>query len=374
MSRSWHPAAPLKGADPEAMPVDAIVRALPTMRALVIDDMQSNLDHMLRVIGEVGDLECHGYSDPVAAIAAAGTTAFDLIVVDYVMPTLNGLDVIRHLREQPKHRTVPIVMVTGRVSEDVRLAAIETGATDFLSKSVGRTELKVRLRNLVQLSAAFHWMNSQASLLEHALRAATRKLLEREEEMILRLSRAVEYRDNDTGGHTLRVAMYSRIIAEELGLPPDTCRSIYLAAPLHDVGKVAISDMVLRKPGRLDPEEFTLIKSHAAIGHEILAGSKSELIQLAAEIAGSHHERWDGTGYPAGLRGRLIPLAARIVAVADVFDALTTVRPYKAAMPIDEAVAYIESEGGKHFDPTCVAAFLAGRGRIQDAARAYADR
>lgn len=202
MSRSWHPAAPLKGADPEAMPVDAIVRALPTMRALVIDDMQSNLDHMLRVIGEVGDLECHGYSDPVAAIAAAGTTAFDLIVVDYVMPTLNGLDVIRHLREQPKHRTVPIVMVTGRVSEDVRLAAIETGATDFLSKSVGRTELKARLRNLVQLSAAFHWMNSQASLLEHALRAATRKLLEREEEMILRLSRAVEYRDNDTGGHT----------------------------------------------------------------------------------------------------------------------------------------------------------------------------
>lgn len=362
-----------EGAGPVVVPGEEIVRALPDMRALVIDDTRSNLEHMRRVITEIGVRECHAHSDPVTAIAVAETTAFDIIVVDYLMPVLNGLDVIRHLRGQPSHRTVPIVMITGQVSEQVKLAAIEAGATDFLSKSVGRTELMARLRNLVKLSAALHWMNSQASLLEHALSAATHRLLEREEEMILRLSRAVEYRDNDTGGHTFRVAVYSRIIAEELGLPVDTCRSIYLAAPLHDVGKVAISDTILLKPGRLDPDEFTRIKTHAAIGHEILAGSKSELIQLAAEIAGSHHERWDGSGYPAGLRGRLIPLAARIVAVADVFDALTTVRPYKAAMPIEEALAYIENERGKHFDPICVAAFLAGRQRIEEAARLYAD-
>ncbi len=373
MNRLQHPAASPEYADPAVMSGDEIVRALPDMRALVIDDTQSNLDHLKQVITGIGLRECHGYSDPVVAIAAAGTTAFDLIVVDYLMPVLTGLDVIRHLRGQPNHRTVPIVMITGQISEQVKLAAIEAGATDFLSKSVGRTELTARLRNLVKLSAALHWMNSQASLLEHALNVATHKLLEREEEMILRLSRAVEYRDNDTGSHTVRVAVYSRIIAEELGLSADTCRSIYLAAPLHDVGKVAISDTILLKPGRLDPDEFTRIKSHAAIGHEILAGSKSELIQLAAEIAGAHHERWDGSGYPAGLRGRLIPLAARIVAVADVFDALTTERPYKAAMPFEEALAYIESERGKHFDPTCVSAFLSGRQRIEDAARLYAD-
>jgi putative two-component system response regulator len=374
MSRLQYSAALSESSDPVVMPADELVRTLPNMRALVIDDTRSNLKHMQRVITEIGVRECHGYFDPVAAIAAAESTAFDIIVVDYLMPILNGLDVIRHLRGQPSHRTVPIVMVTGQVSEQVKLAAIEAGATDFLSKSVGRTELTARLRNLVKLSAVLHWMNSQASLLEHALSVATHKLLEREEEMILRLSRAMEYRDNDTGRHTFRVAVYSRIVAEELGLTAETCRSIYLAAPLHDVGKVAISDAILLKPGRLDPNEFARMQAHAAIGYEILAGSKSELIQLAAEIAGAHHERWNGSGYPSGLRGRLIPLAARIVAVADVFDALTTARPYKAAMPFEEALAYIESESGKHFDPTCVAAFHAGRRRIEEAARVYADR
>ncbi|MCJ2036211.1 HD domain-containing phosphohydrolase [Methylobacterium sp. J-068] len=361
-------------AHPVVMRAETIGRVLPAMRALVIDDSRANLGHLQALIRSVSDVTCHGFTDPVAAIAAAGETAFDIVVVDYLMPIMDGLDVIRHLRRQPTHASIPIVMVTGRVNEAVKLAAIEAGATDFLSKSVGQTELKARLRNLIQLSASLRWVNDQAAWLEHALSVATHELLEREEEMILRLSRAVEYRDNDTGGHTLRVAAYSRIIAEELGLPPDTCRSIYLAAPLHDVGKVAIPDAILLKPGRLDPEEFIRIQGHAALGHEILAGSRSGLIQLAAEIAGAHHERWDGSGYPAGLRGRLIPLAARIVAVADVFDALTTVRPYKAAQSFDEALAHIESERGKHFDPTCVQAFLAGRRRILEAKHAYADR
>jgi putative two-component system response regulator len=182
---------------------------------------------------------------------------------------------------------------------------------------------------------------------------------EREEEIIFRLALAVEYRDNDTGDHTWRVARYSRIVAEGLGLAPDFCRNLYLAAPLHDVGKVGIPDGVLLKPGRLDPDEFALVQTHTAIGRRILGGSASELIRLAAEVAEAHHEKWDGSGYPRGLAGAAIPLAARIVAVADVFDALTTQRPYKAAMSFEAARACIRAESGRHFDPACVAAFCA---------------
>jgi putative two-component system response regulator len=201
-------------------------------------------------------------------------------------------------------------------------------------------------------------LDDQASWLAGEVEKAVRTLRERETEIIFRLSLAVEYRDNDTGDHTWRVARYSQIMAEALGLDPDLCRRVYLAAPLHDVGKVAIPDGVLLKPGRLDEEEFALIRTHAAIGKRILGGSSCALISLAAEIAEAHHERWDGGGYPLGLSGDAIPLAARIVAVADVFDALTTERPYKAAMPLDEARACIEAESGRHFDPACVAAFL----------------
>ena len=195
-------------------------------------------------------------------------------------------------------------------------------------------ELTVRLRNVIRLAKAVRRLAEQAAWLDGEVEAALRHMREREEEIIFRLALAVEYRDNDTGDHTWRVARYSQIVAEALGLPPEACRSLYLAAPLHDVGKVGIPDGILLKPGRLDPDEFALIKTHAAIGQRILGGSASELIRLAAEIAASHHERWDGSGYPEGLAGDEIPLAARIVAVADVFDALTTSRPYKEAMSV----------------------------------------
>jgi len=218
--------------------------------------------------------------------------------------------------------------------------------------------MQVRLRNLVSLGVAVCKLNDRAADLASEVAAATRKLQEREEEIILRLALAVEYRDSDTGEHTLRVARYSRLIAEELKLSPRLCRDIYLAAPLHDVGKVAIPDRILLKPGRLDAEEMAVIRTHAAIGGRILADSHCELIQLGAIIATGHHERWDGSGYPRGLRGADIPIAARVVAVADVFDALTTKRPYKEAMPLTVARSYLQEKSGSEFDPACVAAFL----------------
>jgi putative two-component system response regulator len=259
----------------------------------------------------------------------------------------------------PKFADIPVVMITSIQTDDVRLEALEAGATDFLPKSPQGLEFSVRLRNLVNLGMASRKLSNRAADLAKEVAAATYKLQQREEEIILRLALAVEYRDNDTGEHTLRVAQYSRLIAEQLGQPDRFCRNIYLAAPLHDVGKVAIPDQILLKPGRLSPDEMAVMRTHASIGGEILANSRSELIQLAALIACAHHERWNGTGYPSGLAGEDIPLCARIVMVADVFDALTMKRPYKEAMPIDAAREYLEQQSGQEFDPACVDAFLA---------------
>lgn len=334
------------------------------MKALLVDDSVSILSNLKALVESTSDLHCLAYTDPLEALDAARQHAFDIALIDYVMPVMNGIEVIRSLRDMPDYAQVPIVMVTTSVDEEVRIQALEAGATDFLPKSPLAAELKVRIRNLIRMSTAVRKLNDQATGLTQKVADATRALLVREEEMIFRLSLALEYRDNDTGGHTLRVAAYSQVIAEKLGLSPAMCRALFLASPLHDVGKVAIPDAVLLKPGRLTAEEFTVIKSHSAIGERILGGSSCDLIQLAAEIAGAHHERWDGSGYPHGLSGRLIPISARIVAIADVFDALTMERPYKSAMSLDQAFEYIENERSAHFDPTCVDAFMAGRDKI----------
>jgi putative two-component system response regulator len=283
---------------------------------------------------------------------------FDLVLVDYEMPHMDGISFIRAFRTLPGCADIPIAMITSRQTDDVKMEALQAGATDFLPKQPQSVEMTVRLRNLVRLGAAVRKQNDRAADLASAVAAATQKRGEREEEIILRLALAVEYRDNDTGEHTLRVARYSRIIAEQLGLPPRLCRDIYLAAPLHDVGKVAIPDNILLKPGRLTDEEMAVIRTHATIGEKILADSSCELIQLGAQIAAGHHERWDGTGYPNGLKADAIPVAARVVAVADVFDALTTRRPYKEPMPLEAARDYLVENQGRQFDPECVEAFL----------------
>ncbi|MDR3467182.1 MAG: response regulator [Xanthobacteraceae bacterium] len=326
--------------------------------ALLVDDSRSVLELLKQLIEADGTVETAAFLDPLDALAAARDLEYDIVLVDYDMPKLDGISFIRELRTFPAYTDVPIVMVTSIETEEVRLRALEAGATDFLPKRPRATELSVRLRNLIKLGAAVRKLNSQALSLANEVAAATDKLLQREEEIVLRLALAVEYRDNDTGEHTLRVARYSRLIAEELGLDARLCRDIYLASPLHDVGKVAIPDGILLKPGRLDAGEMETIRTHPVVGAKILADSHCELIRLAAMIAAAHHERWDGSGYPSGLRQLEIPIAARIVAVADVFDALTTRRPYKEAMPLEQARAYLDAKRGQEFDPACVDAFL----------------
>lgn len=329
------------------------------IQALLVDDSRSALEYLKRQIEAGGHVEAVTFTDPLQALSAARDLDIDLALVDYEMPNLDGISFVRELRTLSHFSDIPIAMITSVESDDVRLRALDAGATDFLSKQQKTLETQVRLRNLVKLALAVRKLNDRAAHLASEVAEATRQLQEREEEIILRLALSVEYRDNDTGDHTLRVAKYSRLIAEQLGLPPRLCRDIYLAAPLHDVGKVATPDHILLKPGRLSPEEITVMKTHTEVGGTILAGSRCELIQLAAKIALAHHERWDGTGYPHHIAGDRIPIAARIVAVADVFDALTTARPYKDAFPLSVARQHIEAGRGSHFDPGCVDAFLA---------------
>jgi putative two-component system response regulator len=327
-------------------------------QALLVDDSRSVLDFLKRHIEADGLVEATAFLDPMDALACARERDFDIVLVDYEMPRMDGISFIRAFRTLPRCADVPIAMITSRQTDEVKMEALQAGATDFLPKQPQSVEMTVRLRNLIRLGVAVRRQNDRAADLAGAVAAATRKLAEREEEIILRLALAVEYRDNDTGEHTLRVARYSRIIAEQLGLPERLCRDIYLAAPLHDVGKVAIPDNILLKPGRLTEQEMAVIRTHATIGERILADSTCELIQLGAAIASAHHERWDGGGYPNGLRETAIPIAARVVAVADVFDALTSRRPYKEPMPLPVARDYLVENKGRQFDPACVEAFL----------------
>jgi putative two-component system response regulator len=327
-------------------------------KALLVDDSRSVLDLLKRLVEADGTVEAATFLDSLDALAAARTGNFDIVLVDYDMPKMDGIALIRELRTLPKFSDTPIVMITSNQEDEVRIKALAAGATDFLPKRPNAIELGIRLQNLIKLGVAVRKLNDRAAHLADEVATATQKLQQREEEIILRLALAVEYRDNDTGDHTLRVAKYSRLIAEQLGLSQRLCRDVYLAAPLHDVGKVAISDNILLKPGRLSEDETTTIRTHATIGARIRADSRCELIQLAAIIAQSHHERWDGSGYPNGLKGHDIPVPARIVTVADVFDALTTRRPYKEPMPLLAARQYLEEQRGRQFDPACIDAFL----------------
>lgn len=239
----------------------------------------------------------------------------------------------------------------------MRRRAIACGATDFVNKPFDPIELQARLRNLLALRQAQTELADRADWLAREVAAATRDLVAREEEVIWRLARAIEYRDGNTGEHVSRVARICRLIAEAAGLDSERCRIIYLAAPLHDIGKIAIADALLSKPGRLDPAEMATMREHVTIGARILQNGSSELVRIAELIAQSHHERWDGAGYPDRLSGTDIPIEARIVAIADVFDALCSERPYKQAWPLERAYAEIVAGSGSHFDPACVTAF-----------------
>ncbi|MDC9823096.1 response regulator [Devosia sp. ZB163] len=327
------------------------------MRVLIVDDSKSSLAFLGHVLGSLDGIEIQTCLRPSLGLAAAAAAQFDLVLVDNVMPEMDGVELTRRLRAEPAYRSVPIVMVTSDISPALRLKAVAAGATDFVNKPFDSTELQARVKNLLALRQAQIELADRAAWLAREVESATRHLVDREEEIIWRLARAIEYRDGDTGGHVSRVALISSLIAGALGLSPERCRLIYLAAPLHDIGKIGIPDAVLGKPGKLTAEELTVMRQHVTIGARILEKGSSELVRTAELIAQSHHERWDGTGYPGRIAGTDIPIEARIVAIADVFDALCSERPYKKAWPVEAAYREVASLSGTHFDPACVAAF-----------------
>lgn len=328
------------------------------MRLMIVEDNRTNLLVLKGILQRFEDCEVEAFADPLEAIERAEAERFDLVLVDYMMPDLDGRGFIMRLRARDEYRHVPIVMITADGNRQTRIEAITAGATDFLNKPVDPVELKARVGNLLTIRRQQIELASHAHFLLQEVAKATRKQIDQEEELIARLSRALDYRDEATGAHTTRVATISRLIAEDLGFSPADARTIYLAAPLHDIGKVAIPDAILNKRGPLTAEEIAVMRQHVPIGEDILADGSSELVQMAARIAGTHHERWDGTGYPQRLLGEEIPIEGRIVSVADVFDALCSDRPYKRAMPPEMARSEIERCSGTQFDPGCVAAFL----------------
>jgi response regulator RpfG family c-di-GMP phosphodiesterase len=328
-------------------------------RLLVVDDNATNLTLFRHLLKKLDGADVLCFADPVAALDWCATEEPDLILLDYMMPEVDGLEFIRRLHLIAGRADVPVVMVTADTESDVRHKALQLGAQDFLTKPVDKIELMARVNNLLALRKSRQQLADRAAWLAEEVKKATHEIVAREKEAIFRLSRAAEYRDPETGMHLLRMSNYARLVAMQLELPVAEQELLLEAAPMHDIGKVGTPDHILLKPGRLTPEEFDVMKQHATIGYEILRDSTSPLLQCAATLALTHHEKFDGSGYPHGLSGQSIPLHGRIVAVADVFDALTSERPYKKAWPLEDAAAFLNEGAGGHFDPACVEAFQA---------------
>ena len=297
----------------------------------------------------------------------------DLIMLDIRMPHLDGYQVLEQLKALNDPLLPPILILSAYPDREHLLKTLASGARDFVAKPFDRIELLMRVRNLLDAHLAHRMVYDQKAVLEEMVRIRTKDLNDTRLQIVQRLGRAAEYRDNETGLHIIRMSQYSALLARSLGWSDESCELMLHASPMHDIGKIGIPDSILLKPGKLDDREWEIMKTHTTIGARILEDSDSNLLQMASEIALTHHEKWDGTGYPRGLLETAIPQSGCIVALTDVFDALTSVRSYKGAWPVDDAVDFIEKNAGTHFDPeivenfiACLPEILAIRGRYLD--------
>ena len=324
----------------------------------MVDDEEANLQLLRRILEPAGFGSLRASTDPREALELCLEWEPDLVLLDIMMPGLDGFEVLEALKSRiPETTYLPVLVLTSDHSHDAKRRALSGGARDFLTKPLSPSEVRLRVRNLLETRFLHLELSDHNKLLEVRVKERTAELERARFEILKRLARAAEYRDDNTGEHTRRVGETSAAIARALALDPEEAELIRRTAPLHDVGKIAIPDSILLCPGRLDTGQVEVMQTHTTIGGDLLGGSGFDLLDRAAEIALSHHERWDGTGYPAGRGDAEIPLSGRIVAVADTFDALTNRRPYKQAWPIDEAWAEIEKDIGLRFDPDVVAAF-----------------
>jgi putative two-component system response regulator len=346
-------------------------------RVLVADDQEDGRRALSRGLRALGyDVEVA--SDGIEALARL-PLGVDLVLLDAEMPGLDGFEVARRIRVDPEHEDLPIIMVTGLDSREDRLRAVEAGVNDFIAKPFDLTELRVRCASLLRLKAATDELKRHRAELEQTvakrtadLRVALDRMADAQRstyaahlDTIRRLVLAAEHKDRDTAAHIERIGLYCELVATSLKLPPGEVEIIRHASPMHDVGKIGIPDAILLSPRKLDAEEWEIMQRHATIGARILHGSPSPLLQAGEAIALTHHERWDGSGYPAGRRGEDIPLAGRICAVADVFDALTNNRHYRDALPNATVWEMMEAERDRHFDPAVLDVFLESREAVE---------
>jgi putative two-component system response regulator len=323
----------------------------------IVDDEPSNLKLLDSMLHGQGYQNLVLVEDPRDVLGRYREMRPALILLDINMPHLNGYRVMEQLKALNDPLLPPIVILTAQHGKEHLLRALAAGARDFISKPFDRNELLMRVRNLLDAQLAHRLLHDQKTVLEDMVRARTEELRHTRLQVVQRLGMAAEYRDEETGNHILRMSHTCALLARAVGWSEAACDLILNASPMHDIGKIGIPDAVMLKPGKFEPHEWEIMRTHAAIGGKLLEGDDSALMRMAREIALTHHEKWDGSGYPAGLAGEAIPQSGRIAALADVFDALTSVRPYKKAWTIEAAVGYIEENSGKHFDPELVAVF-----------------
>ncbi|MBF0171209.1 MAG: response regulator [Nitrospinae bacterium] len=327
-------------------------------RILLVDDNPTNIELLELILQGNGYRNIRSLTNPQEVVPLYRTFRPDLLILDLNMPFLDGFQVMRLLKDEEEGDYLPILVLTAKADHATRIQALKAGAKDFLTKPFDHAETLNRIRNILEVRLLHMQSRRMNVILEEKVRERTAELEESRKEVILRLGRAAEYRDNETGAHIKRMSELVRILALATGMDEGQANMVSLASQMHDIGKIGIPDAVLLKPGKLTPEEFDIIKTHPGIGGEVLSEGKAHLTVLAREIALTHHEKWDGSGYPAGLSGEAIPLAGRLTALADVFDALTSIRPYKRAWSHQEARDEIVAQKGRHFDPRLVELFL----------------
>ncbi|MBP7459741.1 MAG: response regulator [Candidatus Delongbacteria bacterium] len=336
-----------------------------------VDDSRENL-LVIELLAKKMGFRISSFLSPVEAWEFIQSNPIDLALVDYMMPQFDGIELITRIRRLEDR--IPIIMITAISDDsDIRLQALQAGATEFLSKPIHSAEFKARVTNLLELRKSQKILMNKSLLLEHEIQVATADILDREHESLCMIGKAAEYKDPETGRHILRVSHYSRYLAKLAGLDDTNQNLIFYASPLHDVGKIGIPDQILLKPGRLTTDEFELMKTHTIIGNSILAKTRSPFLVTGSMIALTHHEKFDGTGYPYALQGKDIPVMGRIVAIADVLDALTSRRPYKEAISFDESVGMMAEQRSRHFDPDLLDLFIDHRDAFYHIFKEYQD-
>ncbi len=343
------------------------------MDILIIDDAPIMIALLKKLVAKMADCNAVAYTSAAEALTWCGSNDPDLVICDYMMPEINGIEFAQRFRALPGKADTPLLMVTAEDDKALRHRALQTGINDFLNKPFDQVELQARAANMLKLRSSQKKLASLALLLADEVAKATQEVVRRERETLFCLGRAAEFRDPETHEHIVRMSNYSRLIGLRMGLTEEEAELLLLAAPLHDIGKLGTPDNILLKPGKLTPEEFEIMKQHTVMGGKILSNGNSPILQAGAVIAMSHHEKFDGSGYPNALKGKDIPLFGRIVAVADVFDALMSDRPYKKAWELERATALIRESSGGHFDPEVVEAFFEVLPQILEIRERYRD-